>query len=70
MYHCLAVISQALRSLWHVELYDPVTLEATDPQVGLLKAALIPPTRVATKTLSHGKDPEPFLRLSVQDLSH
>lgn len=51
-------------------LHDPVTLKATNPQVGLLTAALIPPTRVATKPLSHGKDPEPFLGLGVQDLLH
>lgn len=70
MYHCLAVISQALSSLWHVELYNPVTPEATDPQVGQLKAALIPPTRVAAKPFPHGKDLEPFMSFGVQDLSH
>lgn len=53
-----------------MELYDFVTLEATDPQVGLLKAALIPPTGMATKPLSHCKDPEPFLSLGVQEISH
>lgn len=53
----LAAVPQALKSLWHMELCDSMTLGATmeGPQVELLRVALKSPASKANEPCSYGK---------------